>query len=788
MALEPAAIQELIKKLDLDRTTYLTTLSQFHDRLTQALSAYNQAPIISTSGSQIGPPLSLQSPIARPARASFTAASVTPSSFLELTSNKKPSLLSYEDESSESGDDESFFVQDPLPQEFHSQEKLKEHIKTYPWKSHGRWILDTLLNDNASLDRKKLFEPTEADKLEDADSGIASIYVVHDDGSIPQLARTQSTQGHKGIWDELQTINTETARKKAVGRIITLREPPALLLAACHLTMQEHLNMDFIFQILTDDSPTKAYMKGCMKPEPRHQRSFIFSFKYHTIIGKNRTPIHWQDSDTELNSTNEHIPISTCSSVVALTLSGNPSHTLRRKSRKSKQTFGQVHDPFAPWQVLSIQCYPDWHSNTEVHETNHHYINGPEAFMITIMNEYRDAYKRFKELNRAIVKLVTPPKRFLFDAELRSDLLFESHDYTYSRRYFWAFQALAMLNDEIEAMITQYREIFSDSVWEGDHPFIWPGTKDKSARYTNWRKKMAALKKQFEKEIAKLTEVLADNKREQQDISFLREQLFSGTSVQESREAVKLASFTFEQGQNIRLLTLVSIFFLPLTFVTSVFGMTNMPQGDNFVRFGIATAAVCLPTYVLIVLVEGKSTDRLEKLWRWAQAKVGWAERKQRLRDSENDGDGVRLRANARSFTMFESSERISEEIAKGKGRPPPSSEKTITANGQHGATPVRPIRRETTSSVQFTLSPIEKRSSATTTKSISNLAKQNSTREKSISGIEEQEEPRGVLGGIRKSRTFDRFSFSRNSGLRTGADDPSPGGLRRASTVQEME
>ena len=68
-------------------------------------------------------------------------------------------------------------------------------------------------------------------------------------------------------------------------------------------------------------------------------------------------------------------------------------------------------------------------------------------------------------------------------------------------------------------------------------------------------------------------------------INALRDSLDSGTSA---RQAQQIPISTL-QGQSIRLLIYVTIFFLPLTFVTSVFGMTNMDPQSSFIHFGIAT-------------------------------------------------------------------------------------------------------------------------------------------------------------------------------------------------------
>lgn len=73
---------------------------------------------------------------------------------------------------------------------------------------------------------------------------------------------------------------------------------------------------------------------------------------------------------------------------------------------------------------------------------------------------------------------------------------------------------------------------------------------------------MALLRRELEKAVAELGEVLKRNERTRKEIENLRDQLFSGSSIKESRRAI-------DQGDNIRILTMISMIFLPLTFVTA---------------------------------------------------------------------------------------------------------------------------------------------------------------------------------------------------------------------------
>lgn len=332
----------------------------------------------------------------------------SPVSALDADSIRKPSVFTG-DESSESGDDESFFVQDTLQPEWFAEEDLKHHLRTYRFEAHGQAILQEVLNDPRGLDKANLV-PRETDSMrEHALYHHANAYEVGNDGAA-LACNTETRDLSQAIWRSLSSINADrTRQRKAVGKVVIVREPSPLLFGAVHLTMNKHFDMDQIFRILTDRTQTKAYMKGCMKNDPRQQRSFVFSFKYHCIVGESCQPKAWQYSDDDLSLSKDHIPISMCSSVVALSLSGKPTNTLRRRSRKAKTVVGQIYDPFAPWRVLSIQCFPDWKSTVDVHEQNRHYVNGTEAFLVTVLAEYRDAQKRLREINDRIVALVTPP-------------------------------------------------------------------------------------------------------------------------------------------------------------------------------------------------------------------------------------------------------------------------------------------------------------------------------------------------------------------------------------------
>ncbi|KAI4192388.1 MAG: hypothetical protein LQ346_004337 [Caloplaca aetnensis] len=584
MALDAATAKEMIEKLAEDRSNYLDTLSRAHDVLAKALEA-------SATGK---PPPKLTSETVNAAVRRNTNHTI------DIESLKKSSTFSPED--SDSDDNESMFAQEPLPKEDYDEAGLKKHMREYNWTSSGMKIVGSVLKNKQLHERSTMFPVTLGPVDDRSHLSHYSIFDVGKDGAPLEIRRADDkpVSRAQAIWNNIKAINADERRsREAVGRITIVREPSPLLCAALHYTQNAHFDVDELFSMLVDDKNAASSHRP-FSADHRHQRTIIFTFDFFCVIGEECQPEPWQQSDEEGGPSESHVPLSRCSSVVALSLSGPPARAVTNKARRAEQKTGYIYDPFSPWRVLSIQSYPDWKHSIDAHTSARHYVNGPEAFLITLRAEFKDAQKRLLEVYNRISELVRMPSNFLFSRASRDKLLFEDEDFTYSRRYFWANQSLGIMNENIQQMIFSYRKILPDNVWEGTSRIVWPGDESVSSRYANWRKRMKILRADIENELHGLEEIAVLNTEKMKEIKGLRDNLFSGTSVLESRRSVDQAMITVQQGHNIKLLTLVTIFFLPLTFVTSVFGMTNMPPDDDFHPFGIVTAVICIPTYMLI--------------------------------------------------------------------------------------------------------------------------------------------------------------------------------------------
>lgn len=485
-------------------------------------------------------------------------------------------------EDSDSSDgEEDFYAHTPLEPQQHDHEGLRQHLRSYKWTSDGIKILGQIAADPKIISQPNLFPTYKGPVPDRSHLSDHQVFDVALDGSplaveIPEDQKPSSEA--LVIWHTIKELNNNPSKeRKAVGRISILREPSPILFGAIHYTMHRHFDVDELFKCLVKTDASFASLSRAYHSDERRRRTFVFNFEYFTIRGDDCKPQSWQVTthQEEDHGDGHHINITRCSSVVALYLGGSAVKKIRNHSRRAKGTYGFVYDPFGPWHVLSLQCYPDWRSSVDVHDSTKHYVNGVEAFLVTILSEFKDAHGRFETIYHQISKLVTPPLDFMFNADVRNRLLFEDRHFTLTRRYFWAAQTLGIVNDSIRSMIDAYEDNFTDEVWQGTHKTIWWLAEEGSARNLYFKRKMAGLRYKMEVEIKRLRALVQEIEDRRDDIKGLREELFVGTSIQESRKSVENSDITVQQGHNIKILTMVSIFFLPLTFVTSVFGMSK---------------------------------------------------------------------------------------------------------------------------------------------------------------------------------------------------------------------
>ena len=92
-------------------------------------------------------------------------------------------------------------------------------------------------------------------------------------------------------------------------------------------------------------------MNRAFENEPLKQRTFFFVFKYYTVLGEGLTPAPWQahDSRPADRRSPDHIDIAECSSILALSLDGDPVKTIKKRVRRKGFQLGNVYDSFAPW-------------------------------------------------------------------------------------------------------------------------------------------------------------------------------------------------------------------------------------------------------------------------------------------------------------------------------------------------------------------------------------------------------------------------------------------------------
>ncbi|EEQ83318.1 hypothetical protein, variant 1 [Blastomyces dermatitidis ER-3] len=165
--------------------------------------------------------------------------------------------------------------------------------------------------------------------------------------------------------------------------------------------------------------------------------------------------------------------------------------------------------------------------------------------------------------------------------EDRSDLMADDPQFSLSKTYFWALQTYKLFERTLEQTITTWETFKIDSL---------PKIQDGRISPENWDASVSSIDQSIELLKPKIDRI----KRGMQDVRDLRESLQSTAAVFDSRTAVR-------QGENIRLLTYITLLFLPLSFGTGIFSMQLIePSATTINAFAITLPVITIVSALLI--------------------------------------------------------------------------------------------------------------------------------------------------------------------------------------------
>lgn len=196
------------------------------------------------------------------------------------------------------------------------------------------------------------------------------------------------------------------------------------------------------------------------------------------------------------------------------------------------------------WSMLDLrpEQFPAPHSNVII--TLGARIDVLQAILIMADNAMKTVQSYWKDILDYFDQLISESDTFL-DPERHDRLLSDDESFSRSKRYFWAITALKELDLSISDNLLQMKRLLDtrSSSWV------------ESSRKGELEDARSCLQIRY-REIEQIAIQLREKRQEAVD---LRDGLFSASAVIESRSATRL-------GENVKLLTFVSIFFLPLSF------------------------------------------------------------------------------------------------------------------------------------------------------------------------------------------------------------------------------
>lgn len=171
----------------------------------------------------------------------------------------------------------------------------------------------------------------------------------------------------------------------------------------------------------------------------------------------------------------------------------------------------------------------------------------------------------------------------VFVTSIDDKLLFDDDGFSISRKYFWLINSVHEFGEMIAATIHTWEEYKAGYV----EPYLDVATKIP----LNEKNSLQTILLKVEHTIQNLKHIQGKLARQREKGVAVRDGLFSASSVRESKMSSRLA-------ENIKLLTYVSIFYLPLTFCVSIWSTSDTLGYSAMI---ITTVIVAFVTYFVVL-------------------------------------------------------------------------------------------------------------------------------------------------------------------------------------------
>ncbi|KAL7651531.1 hypothetical protein ACMYSQ_011240 [Aspergillus niger] len=292
---------------------------------------------------------------------------------------------------------------------------------------------------------------------------------------------------------------------------------------------------------------------------------------------------------------------------------------------------GAIH-----WTIVCLTPTGFWPSETS-------YADQTAPLLMAQSLEYvsralQDVSQRWQTLLEALEEVDN--HQFFQDPENLADRLFDDDSFSTSKRYFWAINFLHEFIHLIDDNIEQWEQYHKACVGPAlrlcslttEHHLneSYKALRMYESLATDSCSELRSLRQAFHERLEQIT-VMRDG------ASDLR--LFNASAVMESRASTRL-------GENVKLLTKVSIFFLPLSFCTSIWSVNETYSRSTL---AIVAAVVALATYMatcnlnnLVKLIRTAYLPRRRLLVERMENDPTWRETAKRFKAFQRSNNGVR--------------------------------------------------------------------------------------------------------------------------------------------------